>query len=292
MSVLFPAEFLHALATLRISTKRVPAGGRHAEHLARQAGPGIEFRDHRAYVPGDDLRRVDWNLYLRFRKLFLRLADDVRDLPLYLVVDLSESSSFEDPPRSRAGMQSGLMLATIANAQHDPVSVFTFGEKLGPRLLNLSGRSAIPRLLPFLESQRSLGRTDFGSAFAEFTSLPLRRGLLVVISDFLDRDGCEGVVRALEGQRHRLLLLKLIRASDRAPLFAGDSRLVDSESGSALDLCITEEVLARYLEAVAAFDHGLRTFADQRGSGFVEVDSEKDVLPQLEPLFADGVYRA
>ncbi len=290
-AVLFPPELLEALAHLRIAARRVPAGGRHAEHHARESGAGIEFRDHRAYAPGDDLRRVDWHLWGRFARLFLRLSDETRDLPLHLLVDVSDSTWLEVPPRSFAGRQAAGVLAAVSLGQADRVHVFPFGAALGEGMPPASGSRGLPRVLAFLEDLRPLGRTDFQAALWTFARLPLRSGLCVVVSDFFDPAGLAAVREALAAIRHRLLLVRLVRRSDRDPALQGELRLVDCETGDGVDVTLGARALEAYRKEVSAFDQGLRTLAEERGAGEIEIDVEAPVLPQLEPLFAGGVFR-
>ena len=102
MNELFPPEFVAALSRLRLHAGQVPRGGRHAEQGSAQLGAGMEFRDYRSYQPGDDIRRIDWNFYQRSGRLFLRLFEEERDLPVYVLLDCSDSMFIEDPPRANA----------------------------------------------------------------------------------------------------------------------------------------------------------------------------------------------
>lgn len=291
MSELFPGDFIQGLNGLRIVARRVPRGGRHAEHPAREAGSGVEFRDYRPYVPGDDLRRVDWSLYRRFERLFLRLADEVRDFPLYLLVDLSTSAWVAEPPRATAARRAAAVLAAVSLSQLDPVSVQPFGAELAPALPAVSGQRGLPRVLEFLEDCRPLGGTDFRTSFAHFGARRLREGLLVVISDFFDPAGIEAVTAALSPLRHRLLLVRLVRDADREPTLGGDVRLRDCESGTTVDVSVTERVLERYREAYRRFDGGLRDFVASRAAGLFDLDVDAPVIPQFERLFEAGVLR-
>ncbi len=106
--------FLEALQSLRISARRVPRRGRHAEQRSKDLGSGIEFRDFRPYVPGDDLRSIDWNIYRRLGRVFLRLFEEMEDLPLYLMPDVSRSMYFEAPPRALGGLRCALALAAVS----------------------------------------------------------------------------------------------------------------------------------------------------------------------------------
>ena len=97
---LFDSKFLDSLKNLRLIARRVPAGGRFAEQRSSDLGHGLEFRDFRPYAPGDDLRAVDWNIYRRLGRVFIRLFEELEDLPLYLMPDISGSAFLEDPQQT------------------------------------------------------------------------------------------------------------------------------------------------------------------------------------------------
>jgi uncharacterized protein (DUF58 family) len=291
MSELFPAEFLAALDSLRIEARRVPPGGRHGEHHAREAGAGIEFRDYRAYSPGDDFRRIDWNLYQRFRRVYLRLLDELRDLPLYVLLDLSDSMWLEDPPRADAARRAAALMAAVSLGQLDRVAIHPFGAVLGAPLPPTSGKRHLPRVLAFLQDLGRQGRTDFARSLGDFARLPHRRGLVVVISDFFDEGGLDAVTGAMGVLRHRLLLVRVVNSRDRNPPESGELRLVDCESGATVDVTVSERVRNRYLEQLEAFDAGLARFAAGRNAELVEVDAEEPVLPRFHAVFRGGVFR-
>ncbi|MBN2491195.1 MAG: DUF58 domain-containing protein [Planctomycetes bacterium] len=291
MSALFPEDFLAALEHLRIEARQVVRGGRLAEHHAREAGGGIEFRDYRAYVPGDDFRRVDWNLYRRFARVFLRLRDEVRDLPLHVLLDQSDSMWLESPPRADAARRAAAVMAAASLNQLDPVAVHPFGERLGPALGPVRGKRNLHRVLGFLEAQVPLGRTDIGASLAEFGRAPHRPALAVVISDFFDDRGLEAVVKALGALRHRLVLIRVLRPADREPVLAGEFRLADCETDQTLDVSVSEAVQARYRESYRAFEEGIRSFALARGAALLELDADAPTLPQFGVLFPEGVCR-
>lgn len=293
MTALFPPELLAALQGLRVEARRVPRGGRHAEHHAREAGAGIEFRDYRAYVPGDDMRRVDWSLYRRFERLFLRLLDEVRDLPLYVLVDLSDSMWFESVPGHSpafSARQAAGIASAIALQQLDPVGVFPFGEKLGRFLPPVHGKRNLPRVLSFLIEQEKLGPTDFQASLRGFQQLALRPGLLMVISDFFDDRGLDAVLAGLGALRHRLLIVRTVRATDRNPALHGELRLRDCETGTPLDLTVTDAILEKYHDAWREFEESLKGFARKRGAGYLDLSIEEPVLAQFQTLFPGGVF--
>ncbi|MDA1196233.1 MAG: DUF58 domain-containing protein [Planctomycetota bacterium] len=285
---LFDAEFLAALGSLRIVAKRVAPRGRHAEHRSRDRGGGLEFRDYRPYAAGDDLRTIDWNIYRRLGRLFLRVYEENEDLPLYLLPDVSESAWLESPPRAVAGLRCALALAAISLGQHDRVGVFPFAEDLRVHVRPSAGKRRLFALAEALTRLEPGGRTQFARSLQTFASLKLRAGLVVVISDFFDPAGLEAVSTALRTLRHRLLLVQLVRATDARPDVTGDVRVIDCESGAGEEISVTPAVLAGYRRAHDEFQAGLAAFARDRGAGLLRLDVEQPVLAQLAALFEGG----
>lgn len=287
---LFDADFLAAVERLRILARRVPRGGRPAEQRSAALGSGIEFRDFRPYVAGDDLRAVDWNIYRRLGRVFLRLFEEVEDLPLYLLPDLSASMFLEDPPRARAALRTTLALAAIGLSQQDAVGLLPFSDELRMVMRPRSGKG---RLMAFAERLAALpraGHTDLGRSLRRLNGMALRRGLVVILSDFFDPRGIDAVLEELRRVRHRLLLVQLVRKTDREATLSGDLRLVDCETGDHADVSITAEVLTRYRAAYDRFADTLTAFAHQRQCGLLRLDCDRDVVPQLAGLFESGTY--
>ena len=289
---LFDPEFLAALAPFELHARRVARDGRPAEQASRDRGFGLEFADYKSYVPGDDLRAIDWNIYRRLGRLFVRVFEEHRDLPVYLLVDRSSSMYLETPPRIGAGLRVALALAAIALGQHDSVGLYSFSGVLGMDAKAAAGKH---RLVSFAERLAGLDerdRTDLAGTLRELAGHGLRHGLLVVISDFFDPEGADEVARALAECRHRLLLVQLVKKTDADPTLHaalhGDVRLLDCESAEAVDLTITPATLARYRQSYQAFNDRLNGFAGDYGVGIVRIDADGDVLDQLGGLFETG----
>lgn len=285
---LVDARFLESLEHLRIVARRVAPRGRFAEHRSRDAGGGIEFKDYRPYVAGDDLRAIDWNIYRRLGRLFVRLFEEMEDLPLYLLPDVSKSAWIETPPRAHASLRTALALASISLGQHDKVGVFPFDDDLRVLSRPQAGKGRILALAERLSALEAGAGTDVARALTTLSGMRLRDGLVCVISDFFDPAGVDAVVAALRTVRHRLLLVQITRDSDRDPTLRGDLRLVDCETGSEADVSVTPEVVARYRQAYDRFEERLLAFARERNCGFVRIDADRDVVPQLATLFESG----
>ena len=293
---LFDPDFLAALRPFSLRARRVAAAGRPAEQLSRDRGAGIEFADYKAYVPGDDLRNVDWNIYRRLGRLFIRVFEERRDLPVYLLVDRSRSMYVETPPRIHAGLKMALALSAVALAQHDSVRLLSFSDAVDWHVGTATGPSGLVGLAHRMAALVEQDGTDLVGALRHLASRRMRRGLLVVVSDFFDPSGVEAVVGELALCRHRLLLAWLTRDADANPTahgaLQGDVRLRDCETGAAVDVTITPALLARYRSARTAFDDRLMRFAAEHGAGVARLDADGDVLAQVTTLFQRSDFLA
>lgn len=285
---LFDAEFLAALDRLHITARRVARSGRHAEQRSKDLGSGIEFRDFRPYVAGDDFRSIDWTIYRRLGRVFLRLFEELENLPVYILPDISQSMYLESPPRAIAGLRCALGLTSIALNQHDSVGLFPFADKLQVALRPQSGKGRRQRFASAMSGLEPGGTTNLRGALQSFGAMKLREGLVVIISDFFDTDGVEAVIEALKMTRHRLLLVQLIRKSDRDPGLIGDLQLRDCETGAVEDVSATPALQQRYRDAYDRFQLQLTEFARQRTAGLLQLDVERSVLKQLASLFETG----
>ncbi|MBP7934152.1 MAG: DUF58 domain-containing protein [Phycisphaerae bacterium] len=289
MASLFTEDFVRSIERLRITARQVLAGGRHAQHRSRDLGAGMEFRDFRSYVPGDDLRRIDWSLYRRSGRLFLRLFEEPEDLPVYILVDISDSMFFETPPRADGGRQMAGVLAAVSLNQFDRIRLYPFGADLVQPAVSLSGKHRLRHALEFLDGLAPAGPTDLVKSIRRFGTLRLRSGLVVVISDFFDPQGVEAVIGALGSLRHRLLVVQLVRDSDARPPVDGELRLIDCESGAEVDVTVTGKELDRYAQAYRAFSARLAESLLQQRAAHLRLNADRPVLDQLSDLFAGGV---
>ncbi len=289
MAELFPTEFVAAVSRMRLIASQVPRGGRHAEHGSVQLGAGMEFRDFRSYMPGDDIRRIDWNLYGRSGRLFLRLFEEERDLPVYILLDCSDSMFFEEPPRANAAKQAAAVLIGAALSQHDRPALYPFGEALNQGFPAIPHAGALSATLERLAAIGPAGPTNLRAAMHRLNALRLRKGVVAVISDFFDPAGIDALVESLHGMPHKLLLVQLCRDSDAKPQMDGELSLVDCETGRDLRVTVTNKALEVYQRTYADFQDKLLEFASKRRAGYITLNADGNVLDQFMNMFAGGV---
>ncbi|MCE4557946.1 DUF58 domain-containing protein [Roseateles cellulosilyticus] len=289
---LFDAAFVAALEPFVLRIAQAQRGGRLAEQRSTARGQGVDFADYKPYVEGDDLRSVDWNTYRRLGKAFVRVYEERQDLPVYLLVDLSRSMFAETPPRIQAALQTALGLAAIALHQQDNVSLLPFSDGLQAPVRALSGGQALSRVMQTLAGYRAAGGSGLAQALAQAAAMPLRRGLMVVISDFFDPAGADAVTTALAQVPHALLLVQMVRDHDTDPRLhpdlQGDVQISDGESSDLLPLTLTPELVERYQSVRRAFQQQLATAAAAVRGQHVTLDAAQPVLAQLTALFSDG----
>jgi uncharacterized protein (DUF58 family) len=298
---LFDPAFVRSLEALRIVARSVPAGGRHAEQRSRARGAGQEFTDMRPYVAGDDFRTVDWHVFQRLDKVFVRLFLQDEDLPVHFLLDQSASmargpggaAASSVPERSIVARRALAALAYVSLHQMDRVSVYPFASEPLRAMPPMSGKNAFQRLLAWLASLPATGTTGLADAVRGFAARKLRRGLCVLVTDGFDPKGAAAVADAIRLLPHRTLLLRPVhRGEDRPVHLLGEVRAVDCEEGGSLELSVDDALLDRHQAAYRAFTEQLADAARSRGGGYLELFTDTPVVPQLAALFQHGVMQA
>ena len=276
---LFGGDFLQRLEYLSLLSRRMFRGRLLAQRRTMKTGGGIEFADHREYLPGDDLRYLDWKIYARHGDKLLKRFQEEEDLHVYLFLDVSLSMAVDESDRrsERTGQQSGdpkLTLAKrlaaaigyIALADLDRVGVVAYGETVVETLPPVRGKNQIMKLLAFLRPIAGGGqRTDLRTAVGDFLTGRPRPGLAVVISDLFDQDGFRGGIERLRHARFEPHVLQIHTPEEAAPSLIGDVELVDCESGVSKKVTINERKLRQYRELFQSFIAGAKQHCTSAG---------------------------
>ena len=289
---LFDEEFQRRLEYLAIVSRRVYAGRMRAERRSKKTGAGIEFADHREYVPGDDFRYLDWNVYQRTGRLLVRLFEEEEDLSVYVLVDNSQSMAMGDPSKLRYAKKLAAALGYIALANLDRVSVLTFSSKMNDRLAPTRGKNRIFKLFEFLKPVQTQGQTHMKEALRTFCAQNKRRGIAILISDLYDPAGFEDGINTLRYGKFEPYVIQLFDPMELKPELNGDIRLVDKETGEAREVTITPRLLSKYEVAHQAYRKGIADFCAQKQVSYhaVQTDTPFDEAV-LEILRKGGMVR-
>lgn len=282
----FEEGFLKKLEYLRLVSQRAFVGRDRADRLARARGRGMEFADYRQYAPGDDIRHIDWKAYKRLNRLLLRLFDEERDLPVYLLLDTSRSMAaagkFDQAKRVVAA------LAYIGLVHFDRVTILPFGDTLGRETAPGRGRNRIFSVFDRLEELEAGGATDLYQSLRQFSARAMRRGMAIVVSDLLDPAGFESGLRVLTGAGHDVFVIHLVSEADRDVVAMGSVRFVDAESGEYRDVDVTPGLAKAYAEAWQAFADQIEMFCDQYRLVYVRASAEAPFEDVILSAFREG----
>jgi uncharacterized protein (DUF58 family) len=225
----------------------------------------VEFADFRNYVAGDDLRFIDWNLYARLDKLFLKLFLEEEDLHFYALLDTSTSMDFGDPTKLQYAKQLAAALGFIGLCRADRVKIETLGQGLRASSPVLRGRHTLWRMLDFLEQLEAGENIDLEAGVRNFCLRNRGKGILVMITDLLDKNGYDAALRYLLARNLDIYLIHVLSPEELDPDVAGDLKLVDCEDDDVAEITVSRPLLERYRKTLAAFVDGARQFCHRRG---------------------------
>jgi uncharacterized protein (DUF58 family) len=265
------------LARLELVSRKIFRGRMKGERRSPRKGQSVEFADFRNYVPGDDLRFLDWNLYARLDKLFLKMFLEEEDLHFYALIDTSRSMDFGEPTKLLYAKQLAAALGFVGLTRADRVRIETLEQPLHAPGPILRGRRSLWRMLEYLDGIEVSDRTDLAGGVKNFCLRNSGRGILVLISDLLDKSGYEAALRYLVSQRMDVYVIHVLSRAEVEPDLVGDLRLVDSEDGDVAEISVSAPLLSRYKRTLASFLDGARDFCSRRGMAYLTARTDMPV---------------
>jgi uncharacterized protein (DUF58 family) len=279
---LLDTALLEKLERLTIHWQKSMPGLVGGHNTSRFAGPGQEFLDHRNFHHGDDLRAVNWRVYMRLEKLFLKMFQLEPRIPVRLLVDTSQSmltgaKSKFDYARKLAGA-----LCYVGLVRLDSICIQPFSNRLADSFIASGGRHRFQPAANFLSAIKPQGQTDFLKVARDFVSNYPQRGLVLVISDFLDETDCEKPLQFLSDFGHELILLHVWASEDREPPWEGELELEDAETGQHAELSFDSDARVQYTAAFDEFSQALRRVAARNNGRYVGLPTD---VPVDEAIF-------
>jgi len=250
---LLSSEFLTQLERLAIVSRRAFRGRMRGERKSPRKGMSVEFSDYRQYGVGDDLRYVDWNIYGRLDRLYLKLFVDEEDLCLHLLLDGSGSMSFGEPSKLRYAARLAAALGFVGLVNHERVGVAVVRDRMAEGWNPTRGRGQLLSLLDFAARLRAGGPTGLSEGLAAYALRSREAGVAVLISDLLDPVGYEAGLKALLERRFDVHVIHVLAPEEMNPILAGDLRLTDAETGEMRDLTMDGEAMGDYRQRLGEF---------------------------------------
>ena len=292
---LLDARLVAQLSQLDVASRKVFSGKLQGERRSKRKGQSVEFADHRQYAAGDDLRRLDWNIYARLDRLFTKLFLEEEDLSLHLVLDASASMDCGEPSKYLYAQRLAAALGYIGLANLNRVAISAMaGETATARddsgaapedapggalrvLRDLRGKRRIHDLGQFLVNLEPAGGANFPDAARRIALSRRGRGVMVILADFFFKEGYEEGLRLLKGRGYDLFVIQILSPQEVSPELGGDLRLRDTEDRDLTEVTISAPLLKKYKQNLGAYIEQLRMFCARREITFLSVTTDTPV---------------
>ena len=270
---LLDEDFIARIEQLELVSRRVITGLMKGDRLSKRRGYSNEFADFRPYTPGDDLRYVDWNVYGRLERLFIKVFLEEEDLRLSILLDRSPSMDYGEPNKLEFAKKVSAALAYVGLINQDRVQIAAFSQRMQPIFGPARGRRQTQRLFDKLEELEAddLPGTDLTRSCKDF-ALSLRGGgIVLLLTDFFDRKGFEDALRYLlaAGRSTEIFVFHVLAPQELKPELSGDLRLVDVEDGSISEISVSAGLLKQYQRTLEVFCDEIRQYCAKRGMHYI-----------------------
>jgi uncharacterized protein (DUF58 family) len=292
-NVALTSQALQQLNRLQLNTSRFLPGAGSGARPSHRRRPAMDFREHRMYAPGDDVRFVDWRASARQEHIFIKQGEQLKNASIYLLVDCSASMTWGTPPKSQSTLELAAALGFMTLAQGDRLIVVPLIDpekgKGPPPLGPVSGKGQFPGLLNYLRALRFAGQVDFGRALAGFRRRNSRGGLVLLLSDLLGAPdlapGLEALTNGAGAPAWNVVLFHLLHPEELNPALHGDFKLQDIETGQVKRYVVTEKALEIYVERLQAWRDSLERTCQDRNAFYTLIPThwslERETLPHL-----------
>ena len=274
---LLPPELLARLEKMELISRKIFRGRMKGERRSRRKGQSVEFADFRNYVPGDDLRFIDWNTYARLDRLFLKIFFEEEDLHFYALLDGSRSMEYGDPSKFEYAKQLAAALGFVGLIRGDRVKIETLGQSHKASSPVFRGRHGMWRMIQHIESFESGEPTSLAAGIKNFCLRNSGKGIVVVMSDLMDKAGFQPALRYLLAQEMDVYVIHILSAEEINPDLQGDLRLVDCEDQDVAEITVSAPLLNRYQKTLAAFIETARDYCTRRGMAYLLAKNEVPV---------------
>jgi uncharacterized protein (DUF58 family) len=281
---LIDSTLMAKLEQVDVMSRKIFAGKLQGERRSKKRGVSVEFADYRHYVHGDDLRFVDWNIYARLDRLFLKMFLEEEDLSLLVAIDASASMDWGNPGKFVFCQQLAMALGYIGLVNHNRVTLYAFNDEGLQPLPNLRGRRRTREMGEWLLNLEPGGESRFTDAMRTVALSRQGKGVMVILSDFMFKEGYEKGLRYLAGGGYDTFCLQILSPEEVDPGkhgLSGDLRLTDIEDEDRAEVTVSAALLKRYKENLDAYCGRVRDFCVRRGIMHLTINTEADLAGLL-----------
>jgi len=265
---LFSEAFLRKLERIRILTRKGIKGPTRGEHASWRRGTSLDFLDYRKYQVGDDFRYVDWNVYGRSDKLFLKLFKSEEDLSIHILLDASRSMGQGSPSKLYYAGRLAAALSYIGLSNLDRVGLAAFRKNLKAVNSPQHGLKSYPSLIRFLKELQAEGETDINGSLREYAEVCKRPGVAVIMSDLFDPRGFEQGLESLLIRKFDIILFHVLEDEELNPSMRGYFNLEEVETHQTRKMSMDSGLIRQYQERLTRFVRDIRDFCHHRGINY------------------------
>ena len=285
LSPLLDNDLIARIERLRLNARRRFTNRSQGEHLAGRGGTSTEFSDYRDYSPGDDIRFVDWNIFSRLHRPYVKLFRLEEEMHVAILIDASSSMLFEDKLLRARQLAAAFGIMGLMNLERVSVYVSGAADKRPIRMPSCTGQVSMRRMLDFLDQFASGGDCTIDRAIEEMLRLHRGRGVVMVLSDFLTFGDLGRSLNRLFSAGLEIFAVQILSPSEIDPDVSGDFRLIDAETGNGLDVSSATDLLGIYQEQRSRFQASLAADCRRRSGRFLSISShqllERVIFDQL-----------
>jgi uncharacterized protein (DUF58 family) len=269
--LLLDPGFMARLDQLDVMSRKMLAGKMKGERRSKRRGQSVEFADYRNYVVGDDLRFIDWNVYARLERLFLKLFLEEEDLSLYVILDVSKSCDYGDPNKALYLKKVAAALGYIGLVNYNRVHISAMADGIVGETGALRGRRRVSQMIDFVQKLEPTGSSNLSEACRRFALSHRQKGICVVLSDFFDKGGYENGLRYVAGGKYDLFAVQALSPQEIEPekTLQGDLKLRDIEDDDMAEVSITQPLIKQYKANLNAYCLALKDYVTKRGGTYL-----------------------
>jgi uncharacterized protein (DUF58 family) len=277
---LLGGDLMAKLDQVDVVSRKIFAGKLQGERRSKKRGISVEFADYRHYAHGDDLRFIDWNIYARLDKLFLKVFLEEEDLSLVIAIDTSASMNWGNPSKFIYCQRLAMALGYIGLVNHNRVTLYGYDAEGVRPLSSLRGRRRTKEMGAWLLDLAPGGGSSFDDSMRQIALGRQGKGVMVILSDFLYKEGYEKALRYLVGGGYDTFCMQVLSPEEIDPGrtgLAGDLRLTDVEDEDVAEITVSAPLLKRYKQNLDAYCGALREYCVRRGMMHLTIDTKTEL---------------
>nr|WP_300003805.1 DUF58 domain-containing protein [Tissierella sp.] len=284
---LIDSRLIKKLERLSLNSNLVLDKGFTGGRKSKSKGSSVEFSDFREYAAGDDFRKIDWNAYARFEKLFIKLFTEEREASINIFLDSSKSMDFGQPKKSFIASQIAASIAYVSILSMDRVSTYSLKDDRMDALENINGKNMFRRLLKHIEG---IDFKETGDMFSLIRKRPFKKGISIIISDLFTDDFKE-TIKYLSYMKQSIIVIQILSEEELNPNYSGDIRFIDSETLLGKDVSLTPETMNSYAKTLDSFLAEIKETCNKYGAFYSLVNNSDIEEIIFDNLINTGILR-